>query len=103
MSWSLKSIGKASTVRADAAEKFAKITYLQGTEAEIKDAAAGIVDKAVSKYPPSAGVDVDCNGSGSSDAQTIVIKVTQVYGFVHKAEEVVAGIGTAIGEATENR
>jgi|GEM_PF-4060658 len=86
MSWSISAIGKPARVAAKVEADLARITYLQGTEAELKDSAAALVKKAVEgNTRKDILVRVEANGSASKseegELQTIQIAVTQLYGF----------------------
>lgn len=87
MSWSLKLVGKKEVVAVEAAKRFATgFTYLSGVEAELKDAAASTVEKALSGFTDGLAVEIDCGGSASRTAdassQSFWMKVTPVFGFV---------------------
>jgi len=87
MSWSVNAFGKPQAVAAKLATEFAKITYLTGPEAGLKDAAAEIVAKALeANTNKTSVVKVDCSGSGSNhpadgSAQTLKIEVSPIWGF----------------------
>jgi hypothetical protein len=93
MSWSLKLIGKKEVVAVEAAKRFSTgFTYLSGVEAELKDAAASTVEKALSGCTDGQAVEIDCGGSasrsGDEKAGTLIqtqnfwAKVTPIWGFV---------------------
>jgi len=93
MSWSLKLLGKKEVVAVEAAKRFATgFTYLSGVEAELKDAAASTVEKALSGFTGGQAVEVDCGGSanrsGDEKAGNLVssqhfwTKITPLWGFI---------------------
>lgn len=88
MSWSVTAVGKAAPVAEKLAKDFANINYLGKEEAELKDAAAEIVAKAVAANTrKDLTVQVNCSGSGTThpadgNQQTLSITVGTIYGFV---------------------
>ena len=87
MSWSINAFGKTQAVATKVAADFTRITYLNGPEAELKDAAAELVAKALEANTLKGAVlRVDCSGSGSNhpadgSSQTLKIDISPVYGF----------------------
>ena len=93
MSWSLYLVGKKEVVAVEAAKRFATgFTYLSAVEAELKDAAASTVQKALSGYADGQGIELDCGRSASQSGsvetnnliqnQNFWIKIAPILGFV---------------------
>jgi autotransporter adhesin len=88
MSWSVIAVGKKDAVAAKLATDFEKITYLSGPEAELKDAAAEIITKAVAAQGDKTAIKVSASGSAGqsygpdSATQTLSIVIEPIFGFV---------------------
>lgn len=88
MSWSVSAVGKAAPVATKLATDFANITYLGPEEAELKDAAASLVAKALAvNSRKDVIMQVSCNGSGSThpadgSLQTVTVKIEGIYGLI---------------------
>ncbi len=97
MSWVIQAAGKTEAVREAVKPQFAKITYLQGAETEIKDKVAELVDVALAGFMGATGVRLECSGSASTSGtydeekkvhttttanQSVKISIEPLWGYV---------------------
>jgi hypothetical protein len=88
MSWSFSALGKPEAVARKAEEDLAKLTYLTGDEAELKDMVKAIILKAAACYTGGKGyaLNIQASGhattSGETKQQTISLTISPYYGLV---------------------